>query len=359
MSEDIPGEFEQVIARARDFIVDTPGMKVTPESMAIPPEARTRFYQLVEQAQDALLSELGAGEVERAQAAASRLAKVRDGIVAASDLEQLRLPQAVQTYVDDAHASLRKPLFGVVMDVLSGAGSVEAVRSVAGSLLARHAATMYRCAVELEAYLGIVSALHPVRFWEVFSPDTLEMRAMPTGSMTIGAQVTSPERRMPEALFQTADGRLFAMKTELARELDFYGAKIKRRRDMSLGGNTVDQVAHRVLLLYRVASIDAVPLLADRDHLKVLASDLMVEAVMPGDMQPGLACAMFLERLETMHSKRPVQMLLVDGAAAAPAEAEGDPRLELCQWRRLDADGQVARQVAALLDEPQQAGETK
>lgn len=359
MAEDISEGFEDIVSRAREFICDTPGMKVKPESMAIPSEARVRFYQMVEAAQDALLDELAAGEVERAQQAAAGLAKVRDGIVAASDLEQLRLPQAVQTYVDDARASLRKPLFGVVMDVLSGAGSVEAARDVAGSLLARHAATMYRCTVELEAYLGIVSVLRPVRFWEVFSPDTLEMRAMPTGSMTIGAQVTSPERRMPEALFQTADGRLFAMKTELARELDFYGAKIKRRRDMSLGGNTVDQVAHRVLLLYRVASIDAVPLLADRDHLKVLASDLMVEAVMPGDMQPGLACAMFLERLETMHSKRPVQMLLVDGAAAAPAEAEGDPRLELCQWRRLDVGGQVAQQVAALLDEPQGRVEAK
>ena len=359
MSEEISGGLEQAIARARGFIADTPGMKAEPESMSVPPEAREAFYQLVERAQDALLDELGQGGVARAQTAAAGLAQVRDGIVAASDLTSLNLPQAVETYLDDARASLRKPLFGVVMDVLSGAGSVEAARDVAAPLLARHAATMYRCAIELQAYLGIVAALRPVRFWEVFSPDTLEMSAMPTGSMTIGAQVTSPERRMPEALFETADGRLFAMKTELARELDFYGAKIKRRRDMSLGGNTVDQVAHRVLLLYRAQSIDEVPLLADRDHLKVLASDLMGEAVMPGDMQPGLACAMFLERMETMRSKNPVQMLLVDGASAAPAEAEGDPRLELCEWRDLDADGRTVRQVAALLDAPQQAGETK
>lgn len=156
---------------------------------------------------------------------------------------------------------------------------------------------------------------------------------------------------MPEALFETADGRLFAMKTELARELDFYGAKIKRRRDMSLGGNTVDQVAHRVLLLYRIEGIDAIPLLADRDHLKVLGSDLMVEAVMPGDMEPGLACAMFLERLETMHSKRPVQMLLADGAAAAPSEASDDPRLAACQWRELDGEGVAVSEVVALLDD--------
>lgn len=339
------------LARARGFVADTPGMKCTPESMSIPPEARTRFYELVEAAQDALLDELAAGEVARASELAARVASARDAIVAGSDLTELNLPSALETYIADARASLAKPLFGVVMDVLSGAGLEQDMRAVASTLLERHAATMRRCAVELEAYLGVVAGLSPVRFWEVFSPDTIEMRAVPTGSMTIGAQVTSPERRMPEALFETADGRLFAMKTELARELDFYGAKIKRRRDMSLGGNTVDQVAHRVLLLYRIEGIDAIPLLADRNHLKVLGSDLMVEAVMPGDMEPGLACAMFLERLETMHPKRPVQMLLADGAAAAPSEASDDPRLAACQWRELDGEGVAVSEVVALLDD--------
>ena len=159
MSEEISGGLEQAIARARGFIADTPGMKAEPESMSVPPEAREAFYQLVERAQDALLDELGQGGVARAQTAAAGLAQVRDGIVAASDLTSLNLPQAVETYLDDARASLRKPLFGVVMDVLSGAGSVEAARDVAAPLLARHAATMYRCAIELQAYLGIVAAL--------------------------------------------------------------------------------------------------------------------------------------------------------------------------------------------------------
>ena len=85
-------------------------------------------------------------------------------------------------------------------------------------------------------------------------------------------------------MFETKDGRVFAMKNEAARELDYYGVKIERRRDSSAGGNTAGLVGHRVLLLYRLDAVEDVAVTVDRQKRVQTPIDLLVEVLEPNDM---------------------------------------------------------------------------
>lgn len=333
------------------FSAETPGVSVSPSSLSVAPQQRDEFYDLVGAVQHALVEEVLQGSLQDAQRVARGLSNVRLQIVEGSDLNRLCMPEGIERFAEDAVGSFSKSAFSLVLDALQVGSGSDALIARARVELPGHAKMVMRCAYELWAYLGVVAALRPVEFREVFSPDTVQVSAMPTGTVALGAQVTSPERRMPEAVFKTNDGRCFAMKTELARELDHYGIKIRRRRDMSLGGNTADQTGHRVLLLYRVPNLDAVPLIADRDNLKVLASDLMVEVMLADEMDRDLSRALFVERINTLHSKRPVQVLTATDEGGFAPEMETDPGVAPYERRVVGFDEGALACVAALLDE--------
>lgn len=343
---------EAALNEVRAFVAANPSISMSPTSLSIPRDLREEFYGRVGAAQRALAADvLGEDAIGDVSHIARAAGEVRDAIVERSDLTAFHLPQELETLIADPAEALAKPAFGMMLDALQNDWDADAVVARAVSELPHHASVLRRCAYEAWAYYGVVLALEPVRFKEVFSRNTVDVETAATGEITVGRQITSPERRMPEAAFECADGRVFAMKSEVARELDYYGVKIKRRRDMSLGGNSVDQIAHRVLLLYRVPSLDEVPLIADRDHLKVLASDLMLEALQPEDMKPGLAASMFLERLETMHPKRPVQVLTETDEGSFPCEVMADPRAKLFERTVVGRDTNALKTIAGKLSE--------
>lgn len=344
--------WEDSLDAVRAYVAANPGISMTPTSLSVPRDLRDGFYECVKNAQVALACDvLGDAEIEDVAKIARLAGEVRDGIVERSDLSAFHLPQEIETLIENPVEALARPAFGMVLDALQNDWSSASLFSRASVELPRHLSVMRRCAYETWVYYGVVLALRPVRFKEVFSRNTVDVETVASGEVTVGRQITSPERRMPEAVFECDDGRVFAMKSEVARELDYYGVKIRRRRDMSLGGNSADQVAHRVLLLYGVPSIDDAPLIADRDHLKVLACDLMVEALQPEDMALGLSSAMFLEHLETMHSKRAVQVVTRSDEGEFPREVMADPRSALFERTVAGCDFAVLETIAGKLSE--------
>lgn len=340
--------WERALADVRAYVERHEGIRITETGLSVPQEVRAAFYDKVSTVQDALVTLALRDSAKRTAHLSELCAASRDALIAGSDLVEFRLPRAIENAIENPRRALAAPAFTFVLDALRQ-NDDEAIAQEAACAVASHAKTLDRCMYELWAYYGVVAALRPVRFYEVFSPDTVQARAMPTGVVAVGEQASSPSKRMPEAVFETADGRVFAMKTEVARELDFYGAKIKRRRDMSLGGDSMDHMMHRVLLLYRIQSVDDVPLIADRDHMKVLASDLMLEALLPEDMGPGLSAAMFLERLDTVRSKRPIQVLTETSQGAFPDEVMADPRAALFERKIIGEDSDALADIASLL----------
>ncbi len=263
---------------------------------------------------------------------AAKCAQVRDGLCAQAGLAQFRLASMLESLMADPDAEAVRPLFACVLDALQTGQDARALKTRAREALVPHVELLYRNAYEAWAYYGVVSRLAPRRFYAVFTPDMKEVRAVPTDRVEVARQATSPTLRLPEALFETADGRVFAMKSEAAHELDFYGFKNRRRRDSSSGGSTPDLVTHRVLLLWELASVGVVGFVADRDKSRVVPPALTVEVLEPEDMTTPAYVSAFVERINAVRSRRPVQVIAV-GDGEFPAGMLDDPTVAPVQVR--------------------------
>lgn len=300
------------------YASDEPGIRMTRTSLSVPAALRERFYGLVADVQHELTERTLGDQMDAAKRTASLCESVRGRLLASTGLGRLELPATLETFLADPVSALEKPSFGLVLDAVQSACVFDELEARANIEIPAFYATLERCAYELWAYLGIVLALEPKRFFAVDSPDTVEVHAVSTDSVTIGAQITSPERRMPEAVFETKDGRFFAMKTEAARELDYYGMRIERRRDTSAGGNTAGLLGHRVLLLYRLASLDDVDAVADREKLKLVCPDLFCEMLQPAEMAYPAFVSAFVERINAVRSRRSVQVICREAGGSFP-----------------------------------------
>lgn len=293
----------------RGYVVAHPELVVTSQSLSVPQNLRTEFFHRVTQVQLTLIEKILSNKVEEGLEVVRHCSLVRDELTKMSGLREFRLASTLENLIADPKETLAKPAFGIVLDGLQQGLTPEEMETRATKSLTQFFKELIRNAYEAWAYYGIVAALKPVRFYGVYSPDTVEVHAVETDSIVVGAQINSPERRMPEAVFETQDGRVFAMKSEVARELDFYGQKVTRRRDNSAGGNTIGIIAHRVLLLYEIDSVDKLSLIADRDKLFILPSDLMCEFLLPSEMEQPSYASLFVGRINMVRSKRPVQVL--------------------------------------------------
>ena len=313
----------------------------TPRSLSVPRPLRTEFYSLVDAAQGALCRTVLGVRLDDLVEVAHRCSVVRDELIARSNLREFRLASALESLMADPLATAARPLFSLVLDGLQNDRPAAEVEQAARETLPAHVELLYRTAYEARAYYGVVARLRPTTFYATFSPDLASVRAVASERIEVGMQTSSPTLRMPEAVFATADGRVFAMKTEAAHELDFYGFKNKRRRDNSAGGVTSDLVSHRVLLLWKLPDVDAVGFVADREKMRLTPTDLTCEVLMATDMATPAYVSMFVERINAVRSRRAVQVIAPEEGSAFPQGMLDDTTVAPLVVRRpgTDANG--------------------
>lgn len=356
------GAFERAYAELCEFVQAREAIRVTPRSLSVPRDVRPAFYELVERVQRELAGEIlgqhgvagggGAGAGDAAGAgqaatlastslpgdavmpppvssvsladlveAAAKCAQVRADICAQAGLAQLKLASMLESLMADPMREAARPLCSCVLDALQAGAGAGTLHEKAAALLIPHVELLWRGAYEAWAYYGVVARLEPRKFYAVFTPDMKAVRAVPTGFVEVAVQASSPTLRLPEAVFETADGRVFAMKSEAGHELDFYGFRNKRRRDSSSGGNTADLMTHRVLLLWELSSVDAVGFVADRDKSRIVPPALTVEVLAPAEMATPAYVSAFVERINAVRSRRAVQVIALDGHGRACEQA--------------------------------------
>lgn len=343
--------WRESLERLKRFVSAHPDIKCTKYSLSIPQELRDEFYEHVLQVQLELTECCVGARFAEAERIADQCIKVRERLLETSGLEEFRFASTLENFLSDPLATLAKPSFDIVLDAVQSGMSVEEVEEKACAKLPAFYDMVYRCAYEAWAYYGVVLALKPKKFYAVLSPNTVDVHAVESSSIIIGSQITSPERRIPEAVFETEEGKVFAMKSELARELDFYGRKITRRRDFSAGGNTTDQNGHRVLLLYKLESIDKVALIADRDESFIRVNDLMCEVLLTEEMKQPYYAASFFDRIEVLRSKRPVQVITLDETAQFPEEILSHEALPSFEKRVVGKNEEELTKIALLLND--------
>lgn len=298
-----------VLDELRVWTAGHEAIAVAPGSLSVPESLRGEFYARVDAVQQRLAADTLGDRMEEACSVARACAEVRDEVLEATGLAAFTLAARLESFLKDPRAALAAPAFSPVLDALSGRLSVQEAEREARCSLLRGCESLMRNAYEAWAYYGIIAEMRPRKFWAVASFDGSDARAVETDEVVVGWQAASPDRRVPEAVFQTEDGRLFAMKSEAARELDYYGFSATRGRDTSAGGNTRDLMGHRVLLVYEMRSLDEVPVMVDRQKRIQRPCDLACTVIDPIQMRNPAYYGTFLTRLRGLRSRRPVQVV--------------------------------------------------
>lgn len=327
-------------------------IRIAPQSLTVARAERPAFYAMVENVQKLLSRHVLGGEGVDGMVRLARVAaRARGRIVEGTNLEAFNLPATLENFLSEPERTVAKPLFSLVLDALQNGRTAEELERSAQAALPPFVENLRRSAYEAWVYCTVVADLDPVRFYGVLSRDTVHVEVVDTGEVTVGSQITSPERRIPEAVFTTSDGRVFAMKTEAGHELDFYGSKITRRRDNSAGGNTVNLMGHRVLLLYRLGDVDEVGVVVDRDKLRATPVDLVCDVLEPADMATPAYVSLFVERIKSVRSRRPVQVVVRDGSGSFPDGMLDDPTVPRIEVRCVGDDASLLEPIARLLDD--------
>ena len=345
-----PMSWSEVFAALKAFASSHDDIRVTPQSLRIPKLYRDEFYALVDKAALSLAGELAGERLAEITSLAEKLAEVRGRICSGSNLRAYRLPASLENLIVSPEKAVSQPLFSLMLDALQNSLSPAEVQDRAAQLILPAINDLQRCAYEAWAYLGILEAWQPVRFYGIVTTDFSKLTVTETDEVTMGYQYTSPDKRLPETVFVTADGRTIAVKTEVGLELDYYGEKVSRDKGYSSGGNTVDELAHRVLLAYRFPSPQELGIIADAERNFVRPTDLMCSFVLPREMENKYLFSSFVRHLRMVRSLRPVQILSFDKRGSFPDGAEQDPLVPKWERTAVGYDEGMLREIASKLN---------
>ena len=92
-------------------------------------------------------------------------------------------------------------------------------------------------------------------------------------------------------------------------------------------------------------------LICDRDHLLQLPSDLFCEVLAPRDLSTPAYVGTFVERINAVRSRRPVQVVTFDGEGDFPEGMLDDPTVAPVVRRVAGFDESVLENIAHELDE--------
>ena len=345
-----PMSWSEAFAALKTFTASHDDIRVKPQSLRIPKTYREEFYALTDNAALALSGDLAGERLAEIASLAEMLAEVRGRICSCSNLRAYRLPASLENLIVSPEKAVSQPLFSLMLDALQNSLSREEVQDRAAQLISPAINDLQRCAYEAWAYLGILEAWKPVRFYGIVTADFAKLTVTETDEVTMGYQYTSPDKRLPETVFETADGKTIAVKTEVGLELDYYGEKVSRDRGYSSGGNTVDELAHRVLLAYRFPSPQELGLIADAEKNFVRPADLMCSFLLPREMENEYLFSSFVRHLRMVRSLRPGQILRFDQRGSFPDGADHAPLIPKWERTAVGYDEGLLREIASKLN---------
>ncbi len=332
-----------------DYVREHTEIRVTPQSLRIPKALREEFYARIDTAVNKLADAFAGRRMEEAKETAARIEAVRRRIYAESSLKRYRLPASIENLIAAPAQAVSRPLFELLMDSLQNGRNMEETEDRAGQLLTPFLKDLLRCAYEAWAYLTIIEAWQPVRFYGIVTTDFSRLTVSEADEVIMGYQFSSPDKRLPETVFETADGQTVAVKSETGLELDYYGEKVSREKGYSSGGNTVNEMSHRVLLAYRFPSPHEVQLIADAERNFVRPTNLTCSFLLPSEMENEYLFSSFVRHIRTVRSLKPVQLLSFDQNGAFPESLISDSRIPAWERTVVAYDSEQLKQIAAKL----------
>lgn len=303
------------------------GLELTPTKLSAPKSSREAFYDRVGGVQGLLAEVVLGDDLAQAEPLAHQLNATREAFCQATGLGRYSFAPRLEQFIADPYGAATRPLQSVVIDAVSGFLVSDQLESAARQAVQAPFAGLLRNAYEAWVYLTALLALDPVQIWAVDTDGADQTVAIPSDEVRVGWQKPSRELRLPEAVMRTKNGETFAVKTECAREIDYYDTLEPPARDTSAGGNTHELLCHRMLLVYRLTDESVVAPVVDRKKKVQTHCDLALEVLSSGEMTTPTYLGAFIQRAQKLRTKRPIQALTYDSDARFPAEMAADPQV--------------------------------
>lgn len=346
-------DWSEALSNLQHWATAQEGIQLTPTKLSVPQSLREEFYGRVHGVQELLAESVLGNELSQAEKLAQRLAAVRSELCQATGLAHYVLAPRLEQFIQHPREAVARPLQSTVVDVASGALALAQVDETARQSIRAPFDVLIRNAYEAWAYISALLALEPVRMWAIDADDAGRMSTIQTDEVWVGWQKPSRELRMPEAVLQTEDGSTFAVKTECAREIDYYDTLEPMARDNSAGGNTHELLCHRILLLYRLTNELAAAPVVDRKKKVQTSCDLALDVLSPSEMENPSYLGAFIQRARKLRTKRPLQILTYGEGGKFPPQMADDPQAPAVNLHAVGLDETaVANAVTSALETP-------
>lgn len=260
-----------------NFIAENDRVRIRRDLVSVPSDLRPAFYSKL----DALLEELVDKQcrdlLPEAQALGSRYQETASSLITKSNLQQIDLPHTLAAYLDNPKKAIATSMYPLVFDFLQGHLDRDGLVHTAHKSMQQHAETLFRCGYEFWVFFCMLNLLRPQGFFSVDFGADLEPVIQDSIVFEPGRQSPFPERRIPDTVVATGEGEYYALKFESVSEIAYYDVPITRRRDNTLGGHSQQIIGQRAMLVYRIASAEDIPTIANRDERAVSPPDIVIE----------------------------------------------------------------------------------
>jgi hypothetical protein len=257
------------------MVEQTPEIVITKDSLSFyDTEAKAAFHRALDGVIKALIRGFAAAKLDAICQEAFR--QVETSLCGKSGIEGIMLPKSLQDYRDNPVRTASKILFDPSIKLLQQRITRSELEQFAQANVPAYLANMNDYLYEAWIAYGLLDMLDPVEFRNVtiMSDGSLAVKA--ADYLKTGYQVPSSDLRLPEAILVSSSGDCYAYKFEHVTEIVSYKIPC-RARDFTSAGNTAGQACKRVMILYRIANPDTVPIIAQRSKKSMLPPDLMVE----------------------------------------------------------------------------------
>jgi hypothetical protein len=254
------------------------------------------------------------------------------------------LPAALESYLENERQALAGSLRSAFMMCLQRKTSVLDSETIANSFLKERIAILEQRLFETWLAYALIDSLDPVEFREAVLSLNEELMPIPADNVYLGYQLSVKDLHLPEALFRTKSGAVYAYKFEKLDELFRYGVPALKNENSAMG-TSESQLCHRIFLLYRIDDFDRVPILSNRAEGFALTPSLMVECLDPQSLPLQEALALACSRIYPFKDEASL-CIVIKGTDQPPTQEKLSPS---CTIHQGNFDPELLKPILAAL----------
>jgi hypothetical protein len=296
------------------FVVENPGIILSPNEISIPPEIKEDFYVRFDRLRSAVVEAYFADLPVDVDLLCRNFIAVEKEVVEILRIEGISMPVDLSSFLHRPKEGLTRIIYSRVFELLQGKITRDTFEQMCGDDLKISSTNFYRLGYEWWAALVLIKLLDPDQAFGVdldpdYKPFLTELK-----EICFGKQAHHPTLRIPEFVLHSKRlDRFVAVKMALTQEIESYAIQFKPPvRPKKRTGDTSFALEPRVMILSIMSGPEDVPVIADIYDRILNSPDLMVESITAENLQDSEEIEQVRLRLEMLSPKRGLSLLVVN-----------------------------------------------